>query len=226
MIILLPPSEGKAVKGGTGSFADLYADLFPEVQAVLRHASRLKVADRMKFYGMKEKAKAKACHDLNLAAPASPCMQALERYTGVVYQGIDFPTLKKRQQATSRIHIVSGLFGAITGATRIPNYKMSMNPWLVKYWREKNAQRIAAAAGGLPVLSLLSQTYAKAAPVENAIGVDFRVQGGKKAAGHFGKTIKGRFVRFLIDNAITDTKDFSAFTEDGYAFDGANFIQS
>ncbi len=225
MIILLPPSEGKAPDGDTVSFREAHSEWAKDVQPVLKHLARLSAADRAKFYGVKDAAKAKAVHGMNQSALTAPCLPALERYTGVVYQYLDYPTLRKKQAARKRIHVVSGLFGLIPGGTAIPAYKLPINPWLARYWKDINTQRLAAAAKKKPVLSLLPQAYAKALALDNAIHVDFRIQGGKKAAGHAGKAIKGRFARFLIENGITDPADFAAFQEEGFAFDGTNFIQ-
>ncbi|PCJ66981.1 MAG: hypothetical protein COA73_00600 [Candidatus Hydrogenedentota bacterium] len=196
-----------------------------DVQPVLKHLARLSIPDRMKFYGVKDAAKAKVVHTQNQACLTAPCIPAIQRYTGVVYHYLDYPTLGKKQAARKRIHIVSGLFGLIPGGTKIPIYKLPINPWLAKYWREVNTQRLAEAAKKKPVLSLLPQAYAKALTLDDVIHIDFRVQGGKKTAGHAGKAIKGRFVRFLIENGITDTKDFSEFHEDGFLFDGRDFVQ-
>jgi hypothetical protein len=225
MIILLPPSEGKAATGGTGAFEKLHPELAPDVKAILKHLKGLSAADRAKFLGIKDAAKAKAAAALNADVLKAPCLPALERYTGVVYQHLDPASLKRKRAAQTRIHVVSGLFGLIPGGARIPAYKAPINPWLTRYWRDTNAERLAKAAKKKTVLSLLSQSYAKALPLDGALTVDFRVQGGKKAAGHFGKAIKGKFVRFLIENTITDPADFDAFTEDDYRFDGTNFVQ-
>jgi hypothetical protein len=101
-----------------------------------------------------------------------------------------------------------------------------MTPRLVQHWRERNSRRLAALAKGKPVLNLLSQTYARAVDYPALITVDFRVAGGQKAAGHFGKAIKGRFVRWVLENSIKDPADFAVFTLDGYRFDGKNFVQA
>ena len=161
----------------------------------------------------------------SLAVAEAPVLPAIERYSGVVYDHIDFPTIKGGARVRNRVAIVSGLFGLIPGATAIPLYKQPINPWLTKYWKPINTARLDALAKGKPVLDLLSQSYQKAVDYPERIVVDFRVQGGKKAAGHFGKAIKGRFVRFLLENKVDDPKDFSEFTEDSYRFDGENFIQ-
>ena len=53
-----------------------------------------------------------------------------------------------------------------------------------------------------------------------------RLGDGQKAAGHFGKAIKGRFVRWILENKVKKVRDFANFTEDGYRFDGENFVQA
>jgi len=224
MIILLPPSEAKLADGGDDTFQNHHEDLVPDTKKVLTYIKKLKVAEQHKIYKMKDKAKVKAAHQANLSALTSPAMPALQRYTGVVYQYIDYESLKQKRAAQKRLYVVSALFGLINGGTHIPNYKLGMTPWLAKHWRDINVQRFEALKKQ-PVLSLLSGDFQKALPIDVDF-VDFRVQAGKKAAGHFGKAIKGRFARFLIENKITHKKDFAAFTEDNYKFDGTNFIQS
>ena len=225
MLILLPPSEGKAPEATAAPFPKAHPDLRADTQAILKHIARLAVADRMEFYALKAKEKAAAAHTLNRTALDAKTLPALQRYTGVVYQNIDVPTLKKKRSAEKRIYVVSGFFGLISGGTLLPNYKMPINTWLARQWKSINTERLQQAAGRKKVLSLLPQAYAKAIELDNTLTVDFRVAGGKKAAGHFGKAIKGRFVRFLIENNITDPKDFKDFQEEGYRFDGTNFVQ-
>lgn len=225
MIVLLPPSEGKSDVLGAAGFQELNPELYGDSQGVLKHLRALPEGDVGKFLGVKNPEKALAWRKRDLAIAKAGCVPALERYTGVVFTYLDYATLKAKKRACARLHVVSGLFGVISGATPIPGYKMPMNPWLARYWVEKNTARIGAIAKGGPVVSLLSQSYAKAHGYEGAAHVDFKVQGGKKSAGHFGKAIKGRFVRFLIENNVKSQKDFDGFTEEGFRFDGENFVQ-
>lgn len=225
MIVLLPPSEGKSSEPGKGMFGDLYPELLGDTQPVLKHLRGLKGVEISKCIGVKQPDKAKEWQKTNLAVAKAGCIPALERYTGVVYQYLDYGSLTAKRRAASRLVTVSGLFGAIKGGMKIPEYKLPMNPWLVKYWKPINSERVAGWAKKGAVLSLLSQSYAKALDLEGVLTVDFKVQGGKKSAGHFGKAIKGRFVRFLIENDVTNAKDFGGFTEEGYRFNGSDFVQ-
>jgi uncharacterized protein len=225
MYILLPPSEGKNDAPGRGVFSDRHPELLEAARPVLRHLKKLKAGERPKFYGVKDLEKARAAHKLNLGVTEAPVLPAVERYTGVVYDHIGLDSIACGPRAKKRILVVSGLFGLLHGTDGIPRYKQPINPWLTRYWKSINGERLQSIAKGAPVLDLLSQSYQKAVDYPGRIVIDFRVQGGKKAAGHFGKAIKGRFVRFLLENGIQDIADFAEFTEDGYRFDGENFIQ-
>jgi len=223
--ILLPPSEGKSRERGKGSFRTLCPDRVSEVQPVVDWLGRLSVPEQRALYGLKSEEKAAEAHMQNLAALDTPCIKAIARYTGVVYDFLDLASLPGQTSARKRILIVSALFGLVDGGTPLPAYKLSMTPWLIRYWRPLNTQRLDAIAQGKPVLNLLSQTYAKAVDYPALITIDFRVDGGAKAAGHFGKAIKGRFVRWVLENKVKRVADFAGFTEDGYRFDGTNFIR-
>lgn len=226
MFVLLPPSEGKSPSAGTAPFGDALPSFKPDTDRLLKHLARLKSADRFKFYGLRDPEKTLAAHRLTGAALESPGMPALERYTGVVYTHLDYASLPKKADARKRLLVVSALFGLIPGGAPIPDYKLSMTPWLARYWKGINTGRLMELAGDTPVLDLLSQSYRKALDHPGLITVDFRTHGGKKAAGHFGKAIKGRFVRWVIANKIQQISDFDGFTEDGYRFDGRNFVQA
>jgi len=225
MIILLPPSEGKSGEAGTGTFAEACPTWARETRGVLKHLKKLPAAKRASWYGVSTVDKARAAHAMNLAALDAPALPAIQRYTGVVYDHINWATLKRPAAAAKRVAIVSGLFGLVGASTPIPDYKLPMNSWLAGYWRAINTERLAAMAAGSPVLSLLPIAHAKGLAWPGLIHVDFKLAGGKASAGHFGKAIKGKFVRFLLEAGVDSTEDFAAFSEDGYVFDGVNFVQ-
>lgn len=226
MYVLLPPSEGKSSALGSASFRHGRPEFVRDVEGVLTYLASLSARERLALYGLKSEEKAREAHAWNLSALDTPAVPALERYTGVVYDHLDFGTLPNRAAARKRLLIVSALFGLIPGATPLPCYKLSMTPWLTRYWRPRNSARLEAIAQGKPVLNLLSQNYARALEYPSLITVDFRVGGGQKAAGHFGKAIKGRFVRWLLENNVKRVQDFGDFREEGYQFDGENFVQA
>jgi len=226
LIILLPPSEGKAPDEGTGpSFKEFAPGYARDTARVLAQLKKVTKADRPKWYGVSTPEKAAAAHRLQQVALSAPGSPAIQRYTGVVYDHIGVPTLRHPELAGRQLLIVSALFGLIPANASIPDYKLPMNAWLARYWREINAARLAIRAPGHTVISLLPGAHAKALDFTPLHSIDFRLAGGVKSAGHFGKAIKGKFVRFLLENGIRDLAGVADFQEDGYRFDGQNFVQ-
>jgi len=226
-VILLPPSEGKSGDMREGaSFALACPAEAAEVAPVLKHLKRLRAGERSTFYGVSTKEKATAAHALNQEALASPGMPAIQRYTGVVYDHLHFDTLRDPDHALSHIFIVSGLYGLIPASAPIADYKLPLNGWLTRHWKSRNAARLARFAAGRPILSLLPGAHAKALSVEGLLSIDFKLAGGKKSAGHFGKAIKGKFARFLLEEKVGDLEGVARFCEEGYTFDGENFVQT
>lgn len=224
MLLLLPPSEGKA-KGGRGAVKLASPAKLDDAAEVLREIAAVASPLRSALYGVNGTEKAEAAHMLNAAAVRGPAMPALLRYTGVVYTHIDPATLASPARAGRRVLIVSALYGLIRGADRIADYKLPMAPRWARFWRERNAARLAAIAGRKPVVSLLPQAHAAAIHAPGVIHIEFRTAGGAKSAGHFGKAIKGRFVRFILEEEIDRPEGFEAFREDGYRWNGTAFIQ-
>lgn len=225
MFILIPPSEGKATNPENHTKGKLSSTLIKDNKVIQTHLKSLSPTELQKFYSAKTPEKASTFHTLNLKANTNPLLPAIERYTGVVYQHLDYPGLKQKAYARKKLLFISAYWGLLPAGEPIPNYKLPINTWLTKYWRDINTARLNALAKGKPVLNLLSQSYAKTIEYDNLIAVDFKLAGGKKSAGHFGKAIKGKFLRFLIENKITNVDQFNQFTDDGYRWDGKNFIQ-
>lgn len=227
LLILLPPSEGKSTLPGTGpTFAQSCPEFAADTEALVKRLRRLPKKAHAATYGVSTPEKAAAAHALNLVAPEAPGSPAIARYTGVVYDFLDYPTLSvaARTRADTSIFIVSALFGLIPATASIPNYKLPMSASLATQWRAINTQRLQNFAHGRTVISLLPGAHAKALAGE-VLPIDFRLEGGKKSAGHFGKAIKGRFVRFLIDGNVQSVEEFHRFREDDYRFDGSNFLK-
>ena len=113
--------------------------------------------------------------DSEIAATAglltAPTMPAMSRYTGVLYEALDIPSLPRaaRARATVRLLISSALFGVLSGGDPVPAYRLSAGSTLPglgrlpAFWRPQ----LTAALGGLdgPVVDLRSGAYASFAAV-------------------------------------------------------------
>ena len=229
MKILIPPSEGKAkTKASKTLFSDTNFVFERHVNQVVRLLELIDDEDLRSVYGTSPE-KALAFHRQNQDIFKSLCAPAIERYTGVVYEHIDWKTLSVngKKYMEKNILIFSGLFGMTTPLTLIPDYKLKMNVLSLQYhWTPILTE---ALQNEELIFDLLPQVYRKAyAPNKNTIQIEFKVEGkgSTRSAGHFGKAVKGKFIRFLSMNQIKNMKDFKDFEYDGFKWNGDCFIKT
>ncbi|WJV49112.1 peroxide stress protein YaaA [Streptomyces flavofungini] len=226
MLVLLPPSEGKAPSGRG-------APLKPESlslpgladarAAVLDELVELCAADEDKaraVLGLSEGLRGEVAKNAELrTAGARP---AGEIYTGVLYDALDLASLDaaaKRRAARSLL-VFSGLWGAVGVTDRIPSYRCSMGVKLPglgalgAYWRGPMADVLPAAAGDGLVLDLRSAAYASAWKPKGEVAgrtatvrvLHAQVVDGverRSVVSHFNKATKGRIVRALLAAGIS-----------------------
>src|SRR5690606_5399876 len=92
--------------------------------------------------------------DRNRALRHSPVMAAMDRYTGVLYEALDAPSLSATARAFASHHVViqSALFGLLGAADPIPVYRLSHDSRvpghpLGRTWREPIAHALANLPG-------------------------------------------------------------------------------
>ena len=229
MKILIPPSEGKAKiqRPQDIQFKDTNFVYERYVKQVVRLLNLIDNEDLRSIYGTSQE-KSEGFHRQNEDIFKSRCDYAIERYTGVVYEHLDWKTLSGSAQKymEKHIYIFSGLFGMTTPLTLIPDYKLKMNVLsLQNHWSPVITESLKDED---VIFDLLPQVYRKAyTPGDNVIQVEFKVekQGKKTAAGHFGKAVKGKFIRYLAQNNITDIKDFAGFEYEGFKWADDHFLK-
>ncbi|MEQ8821328.1 MAG: peroxide stress protein YaaA [Sumerlaeia bacterium] len=221
MLILIPHSEGKTPGGAGPPLGEAPSPTTGDLIARLNTFD----GDAEKLHGVKGKALAAAL-EANENVLASPTMPAIERYKGVVYQGIDYASLDKKARThfDKHVRIVSPLFGLVAPRDPLPDYKLRMDKLdAAKLWKPVIAEELGATF----VLDLLPQAHRKAVACENGLAVDFYVQsaGKRKPAAHHGKLVKGKFVRWLCENQIKTPDEFVEFRDEGYFWDGTRFLK-
>ncbi|MFF9627379.1 peroxide stress protein YaaA [Streptomyces fradiae] len=237
MLVLLPPSEGKAA---SGSGAPLDPDalslpgLAPARAAVLAELVELCAADEEKareVLGLSEGLRGEVAK--NAALPTAGARPAGEVYTGVLYDALDLATLSAaaRERARTSLLVFSGLWGAVRIDDRIPSYRCSMGVRLPglgalgAYWRGPMAEVMPGAAGDGLVLDLRSAAYAAAwRPKGDVAGRTATVRvlhaPTRKVVSHFNKATKGRVVRALLETGAapgTPAELVEALRDLGYA---------
>ncbi|WP_030754865.1 peroxide stress protein YaaA [Streptomyces griseus] len=223
MLVLLPPSEGKA---SSGSGAPLKPEslslpgLAEARAAVLDELVELCAADEEKareVLGLSEGLRGEVAKNVGLrTAGARP---AGEVYTGVLYDALGLATLDAaaRERAGASLLVFSGLWGAVRVTDRIPSYRCSMGVKLPglgalgAHWRDAMASVLPEAAGDGLVLDLRSSAYATAWRPKGAVAArtaTVRVLHAptRKVVSHFNKATKGRIVRSLLESgAVPET---------------------
>ncbi|ANH91275.1 hypothetical protein A8713_08855 [Streptomyces sp. SAT1] len=218
MLVLLPPSEGKA-GSGRGAPLELESLSLPGLagarRAVLDELVALCSGDgdaqdkARDVLGLSEGLRGEVAKNAGLrTAGARP---AGEIYTGVLYDALGLATLDpaaKRRAARSLL-VFSGLWGAVRVTDRIPSYRCSMGVKLPglgalgAHWRAPMAEVLPEAAGSGLVLDLRSAAYAtawkpKGEVAERTATVRVLHAPTRKVVSHFNKATKGRIVRSLL----------------------------
>ncbi len=216
MLILLPPSEGKAT-ARRGKPLDHGALDFPVLtdprERVLDALVELcdgdpQVAAKTLGIGTTQL----DLVELNRRLRTAPTQRADQVYTGVLYDALDIATLTPaaKRRATARLAITSSLFGLVRPSDRIPAYRLSGDATLpglggvAATWRDHLGPVITDAVGGGLLVDLRSGTYVsfwRPAGVRSAtVRVLHEHQGRRTVVSHFNKATKGRIVRALLES--------------------------
>lgn len=183
MLILLPPSEGKA-KPEASAPIDLGSLVFAQELGERRE----QVLDAF---------------DPSLRqAPAAP---AAEVYTGVLYGRLELAKLPKRGR--SRVLIASALWGFVRADDRIPHYKLPPKTKLkgigapAAFWRPALAEAVPDMAGEL-IVDMRSGAYSSFWKPQRATLLAVRAftetDGERKAVSHMAKAVRGDVARVLL----------------------------
>ncbi len=196
MIVLLPPSEGKA-QPVDGPPLDLGALSFPELnpqrERLLNAVTRLRGKKGLAALGLSERQAGEL--ERNAALREAPAAPAYEVYTGVLYERLGLADVPRE-----RVLIASALFGFLRADDPIPYYRLSMGaklpriPNLAAWWRPHLKK--AMPAGGLFV-DMRSAAYAAAFKPEGMLPVRvFTAEG--KVVSHMAKATRGDVARALL----------------------------
>ena len=215
MLVLLPPSETKAV-GGDGApleFDQLsFSELTRTRERIGSTLMRLGAnpARAAKVLGLGRTQSDELRHNDQLLA--SPTMPAIRRYTGVLFDALDYASLRpaERTRADARLAVGSALFGLVRAADPIPAYRLSGGTRLPRLgtlgavWRPALGPVLSRVAEQELVVDLRSGAYRSLAPITDAVTVRVlseRPDGSLGVVSHFNKATKGRLARLLASSS-------------------------
>lgn len=183
MLILLPPSEGKA-EPGLGEPVDLGSLAFP------------------KQLGERREQVLDAFEPELRQAPAAP---AAEVYTGVLFKRLELAGVPEK--ARRQVLIFSALWGVVRPDDRIPHYKLPPKTKLegvgapAAFWRPALAEALPDSDGEL-IVDMRSGAYASFWKPKRATLLAVRAftetDGERKAVSHMAKASRGDVARALL----------------------------
>lgn len=215
MLILLPPSEGKAPPARRGRPVDL---------ATLSHPELTSTRQQLLNALIPASAAPGAARTLGLSAGLAdevarntelrrlPARPAIEVYTGVLYAALDYRSLTpgSKRRANRSIRVQSALWGPVAPTDRIAPYRLPMGASLpgvgplAGRWREVLAPVLAELAGDGVVVDARSASYAAAwrprGPAARhlvAVRVFTEVDGRRTVVSHLAKHTRGLVARWL-----------------------------
>lgn len=212
MLILLPPSETKLDGGDPARPLSLEALSFPllgrprqRALGAFRRLARNRGAAAALRLGPTQ------AHELarNRLVESGPTMPAIERFDGVLYEGLDALTLPLAARAFAHDHVVisSALFGLLGADDPIPAYRLSPDSRLpgtpLKALWSAPVSAVLAGFSGM-ILDLRSETYLALGPAPRRPEswylrvVTEGADGRQRALNHFNKKSKGEFTRAVL----------------------------
>lgn len=214
MLIVLPPSEGKA-SGGDGPPLDLAGLSFPELNPIRTRvlAALAEVCCREDAPEVLALPRTQADEALrrNRELYTAPTLPVSRLYTGVLYENLALDSLgeEARRAADEKVVVLSGLWGALRLTDRIPPYRLAMAVSLPPMGRLAALWRPALERTLQPtglVVDMRSAPYAVAwRPAAPTVTVrvfrEMHVPGGvpkRTVVSHMAKATRGKVAHDLL----------------------------
>jgi cytoplasmic iron level regulating protein YaaA (DUF328/UPF0246 family) len=212
MKILLAPSETKS-SGGVDNPIDKDSFIFKEL-----YDKRMEVVDRYNnlvststkdelksFFGLKKDSDIKK---YSINPLQEPTKKAIQRYTGVAYDAIEYNQLdiSTQKYIDENVIIFSNLFGPIRADNLIPDYKYKQGAKLPdinveKFYKDNFSDTLDEYLGG-EVVDLRAGYYEKFYKIK-ANYLTFKFLKGGKVVSHYAKKYRGILLKEI---AKTDAK--------------------
>jgi uncharacterized protein len=243
VLILLPPSEGKAApRRGAPLRPETWPDGLAEPRGrVVDALERLCLGDlevAMTTLGVGPTQSEEVRRNARLRE--QPTAAAERIYTGVLYEALGLTTLDAaaHRRALARVAIISSVYGLVRPGERIAPYRLGGGVTLpglggvAAHWRGVLDPVVRDLAGSGLVVDLRSSSYAvfwrpeaDLVPRVVTVRVLHEVDGRRQIVSHFNKATKGRIVRSLLEDGrdARSPRAFATLLRDlGWQVEGAD----
>ncbi len=217
MKILLAPSETKQ-SGGSAPFRLehlLFEALLPYRSKLLHTYTNIiqrgDIAELSEMFGLKKEAEILKYQKDIIHEPA---MKAIERYRGVAFDHLDYPTLEPEAQRYVDEHVIlfSNLFGPIRADDMIPEYRLKQGAKIGdirvdQYYKEHSRHLLDSYVANEDILDLRAGFYDKFYKPSRPYTTLKFLKGGK-VVSHWAKAYRGMVLRRIAEANIETLDDF------------------
>lgn len=238
-VLLLPPSEGKTPGGdgppwratttGDGPLVAARRELVDALRTALQDPA-VDPADVLRYGSAEVLAQAVAT---DLAVDDAATLPAVERYAGVVLDGLDPASLPAaaRRRLLRSTWFVSGLWGLVAATDPIPDYRVKIGAKvpgigvLGTWWRPHVSPVVDRLVEARLVWDLLTTEHGRVwrpggtAAAIATVSFTTRSRGTRGVSNYHGKHLKGRFARHLVTTDPGDLDAAAGFSSDGWELD-------
>jgi cytoplasmic iron level regulating protein YaaA (DUF328/UPF0246 family) len=219
VLVLLPPSEGKATARRRGPAVAVDRLSFPALGPAREQLLDLLIEasgrpDAQHRLGVGDSVLGAVAANVHLRR--TPAMTAGAVFTGVLYDALDLAGLDPaaRRRAARQVVVSSALWGALRLGDRIPPYRLGITADLpgigplATWWRPRLEQSMREAAGSGVIVDCRSAGYAAmwSPPTAQSgrwvtVRVLREVAGRRSVVSHLAKLTRGQLTRHLLSSS-------------------------
>jgi len=227
MMILFSPSEGKRHGGvlppinpSSFIFSELYTkrcEIIDTYQKVIQEGD---LPTLQTLFGIKD---TRLFEHYTTPLQSALTLKAIERYDGVAYEYLDYPTLSSKAQGyiDEQVIIFSNLFGAVLASDSLPEYKLKQGSTIAglapeKFYKEHFSEALDTMIGDQEILDLRAGFYDKFYTPKHHVTTLTFLKGGK-VVSHWAKAYRGVVLRTVAQHTISSLASFIALPIEGLA---------
>ena len=229
--ILFSPAESKII-GGKEREKELFGSnsardgILNEYNNIIKNSDEEAIKE---LFGFK---KSSDCEQYLHDIFNSPLISAIERYSGVAYEHLDFNSLNEdaKEYLKSNTIIFSNLYGPILGGDTIANYKVKQGNAIGafipdKFYRDRFSYQLDLYLGSSDILDLRAGYYDKFYSVTKPYTtLKFLKEG--KTVSHWAKAYRGLVLRAVAKNSINSIEEFMTLEIEGLSVTEIKIIKN
>lgn len=221
MKILISPA--KTVREGSALYQSL-PFFSKEAERIFSELSLKDTEELMKIWQCSEKI---ALANQKRTKSTELLMPAIERYTGLQYRNFSYASLDEagKNYVHEHVRILSSMFGILKPLDGIPSYRLDFHSRLkidgedlYTYWKD----RVYSQLNDSILINLASKEYSDLIssclkPSDKMVTIVFLNEKGK-AQSTMVKQARGKFLRWMSENQVTDIEGLKVFCMDDFAY--------